>query len=82
MSPEQADENLAQAIRDHAVAYELCKPGELLGDYAVVANWQPEEDRGVSSYTVAFHRPTVPDHVARGLFATGLAHLDYEDDDD
>lgn len=79
----EADEALAMAIRNHAEAYDLCMPGELLGDYAVIANWQPPvDDSEESRYTVAFHRPRIPDHVARGLFHTGLAHLDYEEYED
>jgi hypothetical protein len=77
----EADEALAQAIRDHADAYEMRRPGDLLGDYAVIANWQPDVDVDDSRYTIAYHRAHVPDHVARGLFATALAHLDSRDDD-
>ncbi len=72
MAPAEADEALAAAIRDHAVAYDIADPdSELLGDYAVIANWQPVDgDERESRYTTHFHRPCVPSHIATGLFVT------------
>jgi hypothetical protein len=68
---DEADANLAQAIRHHADAYDMADPGEMLNDYAVIAHWQTVDETGESPYTVHYHRDNVPTHVAVGLFAHG-----------
>lgn len=76
MTRDEADERLAQAIRDHAIAYDMTNvDDEMLASYAVIAHWQPIEADESSRYTIAYDRPYVPDHVARGLFATALSTL-------
>lgn len=72
MTTDEADEELAEAIRCHAAAYDLNETGELLGDYAVVAYWVPADTAGdgESRYTTHFSRPNVPTHIAVGLFST------------
>ena len=42
-----------------------------MGEFAVVTHWSPVEDDGRSNYTVAFDTPTIPQHVAQGLFIVG-----------
>lgn len=82
MTREQADEQLRKAIVDHAAAYEIFADGEVLDQFGIIAMWQQmnptdEEDAG-HRYTTQFHQNTVPDHVARGLFATALTFIDKE----
>jgi hypothetical protein len=72
MTRDDADAGLAQAIRDHAAAYDMADPGEMLNDYAVIAHWQTITDTGDCPYTVHYHRPNVPNHVAVGLFDQGV----------
>lgn len=84
MTPSEADELLAEAIRQHAHAYDLSPPDELLSDFGVVAHWQAINDDGNDRYTTHFHRNGVPGHIARGLFLTGLRAVnqdDYEEDE-
>lgn len=76
MTMDEADEQLAKAIRDHALAYEVTTSDEFLSDFAVVAYWQTIEDQGDSRYTTHYSRPTMPDHSARGLFATAVRLID------
>ena len=79
---EAADAALYAAIVEHARAYEMGGyDGELLDQYAVIATWQPEEDRGRTRYTVAYNTPTVPGHVALGLFHIAIGFIDQEDDE-
>jgi hypothetical protein len=61
---DEADANLAQAIRHHAAAYDMADNNEMLNDYAIIANWQTVTDTGESIYTVHYHRDDVPTHVA------------------
>lgn len=71
MTRDEADEMLRGAIIAHAQAYDLCHPGEMLNEYAVIAHWQPEVADGRSRYTTQFHQASVPNHIALGLFSAG-----------
>lgn len=82
MTRAEADEHLANAIREHADAYNLSRDDELLGSFAVIAHWQKVVDDGHSRYTTHFERATVPNHIARGLLGEGLRCLDQTDDID
>jgi hypothetical protein len=77
---EDADTALAQAIRDHAEAYGIAEDGDMLNEYGVVAHWQAVTDDGQSRYTTHFARPTVPTHVAVGLFSVAVDLVGDEDD--
>ncbi len=70
---QQADEQLAAAIRAHAVAYNLGGDGDMLDEYAVVAQWQTVDANERSNrYSTHFTRATIPYHVAVGLFTTAI----------
>lgn len=71
MTRDEADAALAQAIRDHARAYELGEADEMLDDFAVIAHWQRVEADGDSPYTTHYTRSPMPTHVAVGLFSVG-----------
>ena len=64
------DELLAAAIRAHADTIDDHTDGRysLLDSYAIIACWAPTEDTGGHAYTLHYHSPTVPTHVALGLF--------------
>lgn len=66
-----ADEALAQAIRNHADTIPDATGGRysLLDSYAVIACWAPDVEGEEHAYTLHFHRRTIPTHVAIGLFA-------------
>jgi hypothetical protein len=68
---DEADSLLRAAIEQHAEAFGLHRDGEMLSSYGVIAHWQVEIDDGHSRYTTHFHTPTVPMHIATGLFAAG-----------
>ena len=72
MTPAEADEQLAQAIRNHAIAYDLTHHDALLADYAIIANWQPIQQDDTARYTLHFADPNTVSHIARGLFVTAL----------
>lgn len=68
----EADEQLANAIRNHAITAGIANPdAELLDSYAIIACWAPVEGDGTHTYTTHFDHPEVPTHVAVGLFAYG-----------
>lgn len=73
---ERADALLWSAIMEHADAYQLSRDGEFVNHFGIIVHWQPEVSTGDSRYTAHFHTPQVPDHVARGLFHTGLKLVD------
>lgn len=81
MTRDEADNQLRKAIIDHAEAYDIDQEGELLSEYAVIASWQKVEDNGRHYYTTQFHTPTVPNHVAVGLFQVGQ-RLVWDSDDE
>lgn len=81
MTRDEADEMLRGAIIAHAEAYDLCHPGEMLSEYAIIGCWQPEVADGRSRYTTQFHLPSVPNHIALGLFSAG-EQLVWEGDDE
>lgn len=71
MTRDEADQQLAKAIADHAEAFGLSQDDEMLSDYAVIAHWTREVADGRSRYTTHYHTPSVPNHIAVGLFSTG-----------
>jgi hypothetical protein len=79
MTKEEADTNLHRAIYDHAMAYSIAESDELISEFAVIANWQKHVADGRSQYSTHFHTPSVPNHVAVGLFAMGQK-ISYQDD--
>ena len=81
MTKDEADSALRQAIINHAMAYDIAVPDELLSEYAVIASWQSIEEDGQSRYTTQFQSARVPIHVAVGLFRTG-EHLMLNQDPD
>lgn len=74
MTRDEADQALRKAIVDHALAYDLLEPGEMLDDYGVIASWAVPVEDGNCRYTTHYHRGSIPDHIAVGLFQTGV-HL-------
>lgn len=82
MTPDQADDALRQAIENHARANGFANDDELLSDFAVVAHWQRVEADGRSRYTCAYPRPTVPTHVAVGLFQTAIHLVLFDEPED
>jgi hypothetical protein len=73
LTAEEATEALQKAIADHAIAHGIADTDAyMLGDWAVVANWTPVDGDVDSTYSVAYHRNKVPNHVAVGLFQTGM----------
>jgi hypothetical protein len=80
LDKDEADQDLRQAIINHAIAYEITDvDDELLSEYAVVAHWQKIEADGNSRYTTHYHTPTIPNHVAVGLFQVAKEHMLDED---
>lgn len=79
----KADDDLRQAIINHALAYEMVvSPAtELLNEYAVVAHWQRLEGDGTSTYTTHYHQSPCPHHTAIGLFTTGADLVAAESED-
>jgi hypothetical protein len=71
MTVDEAESALRQAIIDHAEAHGLTRDDELLSEYAIIACWQAEIADGRSRYTTQFHLPSVPSHIALGLFSAG-----------
>ncbi len=76
---QQADEQLAAAIRAHAAAYNLNGDGDMLDEYAVVAQWLIDDGER-TRYSTHFTRATIPYHVAVGLFTTAIG-VTIDDDD-
>lgn len=73
MTLEQAEDNLAKAIADYAVINGTADTDtHMMGDWAVIAHWQPIVDDERSRYSTAYTRGHLPQHVAVGLFTTGL----------
>jgi hypothetical protein len=81
MTRAEADENLAQAIRLVAEAYEIAVlDAEMLGDFAVIASWIPvradeydaDGEDGETRYTTHYHRSPIPIHIAQGLFSIAM----------
>jgi hypothetical protein len=75
---ETADARLWSAIVEHADAYMLSEDGEMLSQFAVIAQWEGEVADEHSRYTTHFHSPIIPTHVAEGLFWHAL-NLNMED---
>lgn len=72
MTQDEATMALAQAIRDHAEAFDMTSDGEMLSDWAIIAAWVPVGgSMGETNYTTHFHNEEVPSHTAIGLFRTG-----------
>lgn len=77
MTPDEATQNLARAIADHAVATGQANADEeMLNDFIVIANWQaianqPAED----TYSIAMHSDNAPFHVLAGLLRVGERFL-------
>jgi len=81
MTRDEADTMLRSAIEQHAQAFGLSRDDELLNEYGVIAHWQAAVADGSSRYTTHFHQPTVPNHIAVGLFVAGQRLAwDVEDD--
>lgn len=76
-----ADAKLRQAIEYHAEAWQIDRDGDMLSQFALVAHWEPQSGDDQSRYTTAFHVNPLPQHTARGLFATGLHIVDHLDDE-
>lgn len=75
MTKEEADNALRDAIFNVASAYGLVDEGELMNDFAVIVHWQQvtmEEGDEASRYTTHYSGRTVPHHIAKGLFQTGV----------
>lgn len=76
---------LRAAILRHADAYDLSADDEMLSSFALVAHWQKVEADDRSRYTTHFHSPSVPTHIAIGLFTVGVKIANSDDfwlDDD
>lgn len=85
MTGPDPEELLANAIRAHADSI----PGDadseqyqLLDSFAVIACWAPTEDTGSHRYTLHYHAPVVPTHIALGLFDHAVQLVAAEDDDE
>jgi hypothetical protein len=74
----EANLALRRAITEAAEAYGLLEPGEAIGDLAVVAYVYPGDDaeEGSSRYINLFGQDFIPQHVARGLWLSAVAHMD------
>lgn len=77
---EEADQNLAKAIADHAEAYELAYDDEMLMTYACVSAWAKVEADGSTRYNMHFRSAEVPMHEAAGLLKVA-AELIWESDE-
>jgi len=77
-STNEADLALRQAVTAAAEAYGLLEPGEAIGDLAIVAYVYPgdDSDDDGSRYISLFGQPTIPSHVARGLWMSAVAMMD------
>lgn len=82
MTKDEADNNLRQAIIEHAEAYDINAKDSILNHYGVICHWQRFEANGRSSYTTHFHTNDVPNHIAVGLFQTGVDLVKAQDDGD
>jgi hypothetical protein len=60
-------EALANAIHNHADTFDNDQPA-FLDSFAVIACWAPTTSDGGYRYSLHYHAPSVPDHVALGLF--------------
>lgn len=82
MDREHADEMLRKAIIDHAEAYSMNEPGELLTHFVVVAAWTPADygTAQATSYTQHYPDGHLPHHIALGLLEVGKREVVDPDD--
>lgn len=72
LSREQAVVNLAKAIHDHAVAFQVVNPEvEILSEFGVIAHWQKIVVNDRTRYTTHFSIQGLPNHICIGLFEMG-----------
>lgn len=76
----EADQNLREAIIQHAIAYDMADGDtDLLQDYAIVSHWASRYTPGIFHYNTHYSRPSMPYHISIGLFYTGISCIEEAD---